>query len=699
MDEPNQKAPSARSADSSTERLDSWKEIALFLKRDVSTVQRWEKLEALPVHRHMHGERGTIYAYKSEVTAWWNNRRLKLEPAEQAPALAAAVPDAIPDVVPEHTRRPLSPSAQRAIGALALAIILTAILLFLPQRWRPELAHHPAAPRLVAEIEGSVSVPVGVGMKVAAGDLRGDGIADAVVAMQTAGEAGIFFGGKLRATANISRDADVLIQVEQGHGLALLGMADINGDGLQDLIFADILPEPQSLTATGPILVLFGRRQWKHKILLPRDADLTITIPVSYNASPDRAANPGHADLNGDGIDDLIFTLNDYSPPGRASAGAAFVFWGRRNWPVRLDLSAADITVWGSRQGEGLADVAVGDINGDGRNDLVVFAANDTLWDMGDNRGRVYAFFGRAKFPRLLDAAKDYDLRIDRTRPDDHFLFMTLADINGDGLQDVILSDMTDLNARAQRVLVFYGRKTWQRDYSTTQPDWQLMPTDSSVRIVGPVSARDLEGDGADGLIVCTTNGADNQLRFFHGGPDRYGVTSTDAADVIFPAGNAGDGICDATPAVADFDGKRVPQILVAAPMASVAGLSHAGKAYIYAPYTPIKIDIRPGAYPNYVTPGGDGVVAVAILPDDGLDLKSIDVSTLQLAGVPPASTSFCHYTQENEEALCAFFESKNLRLKPSDRIAILTGRLKDGTPVYGSDSVIVLPQPQSILR
>jgi phage terminase Nu1 subunit (DNA packaging protein) len=35
-------------------RLDSWKEIAAYLKRDVTTVQRWERREGMPVHRHLH---------------------------------------------------------------------------------------------------------------------------------------------------------------------------------------------------------------------------------------------------------------------------------------------------------------------------------------------------------------------------------------------------------------------------------------------------------------------------------------------------------------------------------------------------------------------------------------------------------------------------------------------------------------------
>jgi hypothetical protein len=64
------------------ERLDSWKEIAAYLRRDVRTVQRWEKRESLPVYRHVHAKLGTVYAHKAELDAWWNNRRPKLEAQE-----------------------------------------------------------------------------------------------------------------------------------------------------------------------------------------------------------------------------------------------------------------------------------------------------------------------------------------------------------------------------------------------------------------------------------------------------------------------------------------------------------------------------------------------------------------------------------------------------------------------------------------
>jgi serine/threonine-protein kinase len=53
------------------ERLDSWKEVASFFRREVRTVQLWEKSEGLPVRRQYHKKLGSVYAYRQELEAWW----------------------------------------------------------------------------------------------------------------------------------------------------------------------------------------------------------------------------------------------------------------------------------------------------------------------------------------------------------------------------------------------------------------------------------------------------------------------------------------------------------------------------------------------------------------------------------------------------------------------------------------------------
>jgi Tol biopolymer transport system component len=55
--------------------LESWKEIAAYLQRDVRTVTRWEKSEGLPIYRHLHKSRASVYAYPSELDTWRAGRK------------------------------------------------------------------------------------------------------------------------------------------------------------------------------------------------------------------------------------------------------------------------------------------------------------------------------------------------------------------------------------------------------------------------------------------------------------------------------------------------------------------------------------------------------------------------------------------------------------------------------------------------
>lgn len=65
--------------------LQSWKEIAAYLKRDVTTVRRWEKTEGLPVRRHLHESRASVFAYTAELDAWLAGRTPAQQAAESAP--------------------------------------------------------------------------------------------------------------------------------------------------------------------------------------------------------------------------------------------------------------------------------------------------------------------------------------------------------------------------------------------------------------------------------------------------------------------------------------------------------------------------------------------------------------------------------------------------------------------------------------
>jgi TolB-like protein/Tfp pilus assembly protein PilF len=95
-------------------RLDSWKEIATYVKRDVRTVQRWEKRERMPIHRHLHDKRGSVYAFPSELDSWLASRAQHLDAQEKAASGAF-------DVGRFHDFRPTS----RKWLAAAILVVIT----------------------------------------------------------------------------------------------------------------------------------------------------------------------------------------------------------------------------------------------------------------------------------------------------------------------------------------------------------------------------------------------------------------------------------------------------------------------------------------------------------------------------------------------------------------------------------------------
>jgi Tol biopolymer transport system component len=128
--------PPDESARANEGRLDSWKKIAVYLKRDITTVQRWEKREGMPVYRHVHDKTGSVYAFRAELDAWTQSRSAQpatdgaeAEPAEGAP--------------PQPT---LARGRARTIliaGAIALAVLAVVTIIWFERSdhfWRNPIA-------------------------------------------------------------------------------------------------------------------------------------------------------------------------------------------------------------------------------------------------------------------------------------------------------------------------------------------------------------------------------------------------------------------------------------------------------------------------------------------------------------------------------------------------------------------------------
>ena len=110
----------------SDDRLHSWKEIAAYVKRDVTTVQRWEKREGMPVHRHVHDKLGSVYAFKTELDAWARKRSpaLTVEPEVESVTTTSI------DAGSTHGPRPRWQNAWRAsaAGIAVVALIMVWLL-------------------------------------------------------------------------------------------------------------------------------------------------------------------------------------------------------------------------------------------------------------------------------------------------------------------------------------------------------------------------------------------------------------------------------------------------------------------------------------------------------------------------------------------------------------------------------------------
>lgn len=109
-------------------RLDSWKEIAAYLCRDVTTVQRWEKREGMPVHRHLHDRLGSVYAFSSELDAWVQSRRSLLQ-EEEKESRAETVAEEESDHWPRGT-----PGRWIVLGGVGALALLAVTLLTIQSR-------------------------------------------------------------------------------------------------------------------------------------------------------------------------------------------------------------------------------------------------------------------------------------------------------------------------------------------------------------------------------------------------------------------------------------------------------------------------------------------------------------------------------------------------------------------------------------
>ncbi|MCA9695604.1 MAG: FG-GAP repeat protein, partial [Myxococcales bacterium] len=366
-----------------------------------------------------------------------------------------------------------------------------------------------------------------------AGDVNGDGVPDVIIGALTADFGGPSSGrsyvvfGKQGDTAPVSLadvaagDGGFAIDGEQPNdfsGVSVNGAGDVNGDGLDDVIVGAHQSDVGGVNS-GRAYVIFGKDDGAPVLL----GDISLGLggfAIDGGNAKDYAGVSVHAaggDIDGDGFDDLLVGASVADPMGRSGAGETYVVFGG-DAITNVDLAdvAAGIggyPIYGAAAGDssGFSVGPAGDVNGDGRQDIIVGAFRADV--SGPNAGSSYVVFGE-EGSDPVDLASvalgEGGFAIDGGAAGDQsgWSVAGAGDVNGDGLDDLVvgahLSDPGGLTSAGRGYLVF-GKGDGAPVKLTEAGSWGLALLGEAASDFAGFSIKgvgDVNGDGLDDVIV-----------------------------------------------------------------------------------------------------------------------------------------------------------------------------------------------------
>jgi hypothetical protein len=389
-------------------------------------------------------------------------------------------------------------------------------------------------------------------------------------------------------------------------GTSVSSAGDVNGDGYADFIFGAPVA---GVFAEGISYLVFGG---------PSGATGSVRLIGADESGVSGESVSSAGDVNGDGFADLIVGSPGAGNGFETGEGETYVVFGKASWAGASSLQLADLDgtngfrLVGTDENDfsGQSVSLAGDLNGDGFGDLVIGAPRAESAGGANDEGESYVVFGKASWVgtssldlSALNGSNGFRLVGVDADTQSGFSVSTAGDVNGDGLDDLIIGTASTTGpVNKGESFVVFGKESW-----AGTPSLELATLDGTngFRLAGidandisgySVSAAgDVNGDGFADLIVGAPfaegpGGAEDEGESYivYGKANWIGTSSFDLAALNGTNGfrllgiDALDHSGHSVSSAGDVNGDGFADLIVGAPSAeSAGGATDEGESYV----------------------------------------------------------------------------------------------------------------------